>query len=154
MIGKKTKIICTIGPACTNADTLRGMIEAGMDVARFNFSHGTQQEQAEKIRLVQQTRDALGVPLYRPACIETTALGAAYLCGLAVGVYSSEDELRTSRQEDDCFRPAQDAAWRDAHLHGWRRAVRRALGHIEASRTASLRDCESPDAAGRSQTPP
>lgn len=63
MIGKKTKIICTIGPACTNADTLRGMIEAGMDVARFNFSHGTQQEQAEKIRLVQQTRDALGVPL-------------------------------------------------------------------------------------------
>ena len=63
MIGKKTKIICTIGPACANADTLRGMIEAGMDVARFNFSHGTQQEQAEKIRLVQQTRDALGVPL-------------------------------------------------------------------------------------------
>ena len=83
---------------------------------------------AQNQLLLQFQSDLLGVPLYRPACIETTALGAAYLCGLAVGVYSSEDELRTSRQEDDCFRPAQDAAWRDAHLHGWRRAVRRALG--------------------------
>ena len=63
MPGKKTKIICTIGPSCSDAETLRGMVEAGMNVARLNFSHGTQQEQAEKIRLVQSVRDELGVPL-------------------------------------------------------------------------------------------
>lgn len=60
---KKTKIICTIGPSCSDAETLRGMVKAGMNVARLNFSHGTQQEQAEKIRLVQSVRDELGVPL-------------------------------------------------------------------------------------------
>lgn len=63
MPGKKTKIICTIGPSCSDAETLRGMVEAGMNVARLNFSHGTQQEQAEKIRLVQSVRNELGVPL-------------------------------------------------------------------------------------------
>lgn len=60
---KKTKIICTIGPSCSDVETLRGMVKAGMNVARLNFSHGTQQEQAEKIRLVQSVRDELGVPL-------------------------------------------------------------------------------------------
>ena len=68
MPGKKTKIICTIGPSCSDAETLRGMVEAGMNVARLNFSHGTQQEQAEKIRLVQSVRDELGVA-------QNTALG-------------------------------------------------------------------------------
>lgn len=63
MTAKKTKIICTIGPACADAETLRAMVEAGMNVARLNFSHGTQQEQEEKIRLVQKVRAELGVPL-------------------------------------------------------------------------------------------
>ena len=41
---KKTKIVCTIGPASRDADTMREMLEAGMNVARLNFSHGTHEE--------------------------------------------------------------------------------------------------------------
>ena len=46
---KKTKIICTMGPACTDHDTLTKMVEAGMNVARFNFSHGSHEEHQRNI---------------------------------------------------------------------------------------------------------
>ena len=51
---KKTKIICTMGPACTDHDTLTKMVEAGMNVARFNFSHGSHEEHQRNIQLVKQ----------------------------------------------------------------------------------------------------
>ena len=60
---RKTKIICTIGPASENAETLKKMCQAGMNVARLNFSHGTHEEQQNKINLIKQVRDELGVPL-------------------------------------------------------------------------------------------
>ena len=50
---KKTKIICTMGPNTENEDTLREMIIAGMDVARFIFSHGTHEEQLTKFNLLK-----------------------------------------------------------------------------------------------------
>ena len=51
---KKTKIICTMGPACDNDETLRALILNGMNVARFNFSHGTHEEQKARFdRLVR-----------------------------------------------------------------------------------------------------
>lgn len=56
---KKTKIICTIGPACSNEETLTRMIEAGMNVARLNFSHGTHEEHREKIELIKKVRKKL-----------------------------------------------------------------------------------------------
>ncbi len=60
---RKTKIVCTIGPACADEKTLREMCLAGMNVARFNFSHGTHPEQLQKINLVKKVRDELGLPI-------------------------------------------------------------------------------------------
>lgn len=60
---KKTKIICTIGPASANEETLTKMCLAGMNVARMNFSHGTHEEQLYKIGLVKKVREKLNLPV-------------------------------------------------------------------------------------------
>lgn len=62
---KKTKIICTIGPASRDADTMREMLEAGMNVARLNFSHGTHEEHRKTIETFRRVRDEQD----RPAAI-------------------------------------------------------------------------------------
>ena len=59
---KKTKIVCTIGPASNDEETLREMLLAGMNVARFNFSHGTHEEHDASIRKFHRVRDELGIP--------------------------------------------------------------------------------------------
>ena len=60
---RKTKIICTIGPASENEQTLTAMCKAGMNVARLNFSHGTHEEHEKKIALVKSVRDKLDLPI-------------------------------------------------------------------------------------------
>lgn len=60
---RKTKIVCTIGPACSDEETLTGMCQAGMNVARLNFSHGTHEEHREKIDLIKRVREKLGLPI-------------------------------------------------------------------------------------------
>ena len=60
---RKTKIICTIGPACENEEILTQMALAGMNVARMNFSHGTHPEQKAKMDLVKKVREKLGLPI-------------------------------------------------------------------------------------------
>ena len=60
---RKTKIVCTIGPACSDEKTLRNMCLAGMNVARLNFSHGTHAEHRQKIDAIKTVRDSLGVPI-------------------------------------------------------------------------------------------
>jgi glycerol kinase len=77
--------------------------------------------------LLQFQADLLGIPLLRPACVETTAFGAAALAGLAVGVYESLDELREIRRIDREFCPTMSAAERTKLYDGWKDAVRRSL---------------------------
>ncbi len=60
---RKTKIICTIGPACETREKLAELMKAGMNMARFNFSHGTQAEQKRKLELVRTTAEELGLPI-------------------------------------------------------------------------------------------
>ena len=60
---RKTKIICTIGPASQNKETLTAMCKAGMNVARMNFSHGTYPEQQAKMDLVKEVRQELRLPI-------------------------------------------------------------------------------------------
>lgn len=60
---RKTKIICTIGPASENEETLTQMCLAGMNVARLNFSHGTHPEHEQKIELIKRVREKLGLPI-------------------------------------------------------------------------------------------
>ena len=60
---KKTKIVCTMGPQEENIDLLVKLIEAGMDVARFNFSHGTHEEQLQRMEAVRMARQIAGKPI-------------------------------------------------------------------------------------------
>ena len=60
---RKTKIVCTIGPACSDEETLRQMCLAGMNVARLNFSHGSHEDYIEKIKLIKKVRKELNLPI-------------------------------------------------------------------------------------------
>ncbi|MGF6210842.1 glycerol kinase GlpK [Comamonas sp. 4034] len=74
--------------------------------------------------LMQFQADLLGIPVVRPACVETTALGAAYLAGLSTGVYQSTDELSALWKAERRFVPTQDKARADALMARWEQAVR------------------------------
>ncbi|MBE6768258.1 MAG: pyruvate kinase [Ruminococcaceae bacterium] len=60
---RKTKIICTVGPACANEETLTRMVKAGMNVARFNFSHETHETHRRVMDMVKRVRDKLQMPV-------------------------------------------------------------------------------------------
>ena len=60
---RKTKIVCTIGPASESAEMIGGLCRAGMNVARLNFSHGTHEEHQRRIDTIKRVREELGVPL-------------------------------------------------------------------------------------------
>ena len=77
--------------------------------------------------LMQTQADVIGAPVLRPTCVESTAMGAAYLAGLAVGFWRDQAEIRKIWAVDRTFEPQLDARSRDARLHGWHRAVQRAF---------------------------
>ncbi|MBQ1802117.1 pyruvate kinase [Lachnobacterium bovis] len=63
MYYRKTKIVCTLGPAANDEETLRQLIEAGMNVARFNFSHGLHDEQKSRLERLKKVREEMGKPV-------------------------------------------------------------------------------------------
>jgi glycerol kinase len=75
---------------------------------------------------MQLQADLLGVPVQRPAVVETTALGAAYLAGLAVGYWEDPDELSAQWRAEAKFQPQMSDSERDGLYAGWQRAVERA----------------------------
>jgi glycerol kinase len=78
--------------------------------------------------LMQIQADLLGIPVVRPANIETTALGAAYLAGLATGVWRNQEDIRSHWHADRRFTPRLDVSERESRYATWKRAVERARG--------------------------
>jgi len=77
--------------------------------------------------LMQFQSDILGVPVDRPEVTETTALGAAYLAGLAVGFWKDRSEIAAKWNVDRTFKPAMEVELRESKYDGWKRAVERSL---------------------------
>jgi glycerol kinase len=103
-------------------DVLEAMeVDAGAALSTLRVDGGA----AANDFLVQFQADLLGVPVERPHTVETTALGAAYLAGLATGVWASTAEVEANWERERVFRPVMAAKERERLLAGWRRAVER-----------------------------
>jgi glycerol kinase len=87
--------------------------------------------------LMQFQADVIGLPVNRPAMVETTALGAAGLCGIATGVWDDADHFLGERPAPTVFEPRGDDAARSALLDGWRRAVSAALHWARSDEAAA-----------------
>lgn len=81
--------------------------------------------------LMQFQSDVLGIPVVRPQVLETTALGAALLAGLGVGLYTGTEQISAMWQQDLTFEPVMSADERETALRGWHRAVERSLKWTE-----------------------
>ena len=81
--------------------------------------------------LMQFQADILGVPVIRPVVAETTALGAAYAAGLAVGFWENLDDLRKNWQEDSRWEPKMEAGERDRQLRLWKKAVTKTFDWVD-----------------------
>jgi len=73
--------------------------------------------------LMQFQADITGAPVQRPACIETTAMGAAYLAGLGVGYWENKDEIEKNWRRERTFEPVMPNEHRQELLAGWKKAV-------------------------------
>lgn len=83
--------------------------------------------------LMQTQADIVNVPVIRPKCVETTAMGAAYLAGLAVGYWADRDEVRKNWASDCVFQPSIESTDRENRIKGWKKAVRYAYGWAKES---------------------
>ena len=78
--------------------------------------------------LMQFQSDIIGAPVHRPVCVETTAMGASYLAGLAVGFWAGKQDVIKNWAIDHEFKPDMSAETREAELKGWHQAVNATLG--------------------------
>ncbi|WOF21596.1 glycerol kinase GlpK [Microbacterium betulae] len=101
--------------------------DAGVDLAELKVDGGM----VANDTLMQFQADVLGVPVVRPVVAETTALGAAYAAGLAVGFWSNLDELAANWQEDERWEPTLEEAERDRQLRLWRKAVAKSMDWVD-----------------------
>ena len=105
-------------------DVLEAMqAESGLPLKTLKVDGGA----AANAMLLQFQADLLGVPVRRPVVSETTALGAAYLAGLAVGYWEGLNDVRTNWALDREFAPAMAQSDRDRLYAGWKKAVTRSL---------------------------
>ena len=77
--------------------------------------------------LMQTQADIIGAPVNRPECVETTAMGAAYLAGLAVGYWKSKEEVIKNWTVDEIFKPSISEERRAQKIKGWNKAVKYAF---------------------------
>lgn len=101
--------------------------DSGVDLAELKVDGGMTANDA----LMQFQADILGVPVVRPVVAETTALGAAYAAGLAVGFWDNLDDLRANWQEDKRWEPNMDDAERERELRLWKKAVTKSMDWID-----------------------
>lgn len=115
------------GIAFQVADLARAMeADMGRPVASLRVDGGASQNEL----LMRFQADILGTIVDRPSCVETTALGAAYLAGLGVGLFSSLDEIAKAHRIDWTYKPTMSLDARRAHMVRWERAVSRARSEL------------------------
>jgi glycerol kinase len=83
--------------------------------------------------LMQFQADMINVPVIKPVVKETTALGAAFAAGLAVGVWKDKNEIKSLWAEEERFVPSMDNKVRDKNLAGWKKAVQKSMGWVDQS---------------------
>ncbi len=106
-------------------DVLRAMeADCGFSIRSLRVDGGMVVNQT----LMQFQADMIDAPVVRPACVETTALGAAYAAGLAVGYWNGLDDLRSNWAIAESWTPTMDAGRRGAMASAWAKAVERSLG--------------------------
>ncbi|MEN3940484.1 glycerol kinase GlpK [Prosthecobacter sp. SYSU 5D2] len=133
-------LMCGITRGTTKAHIARAALE-GIAFQVTDILHAMQADAGVKLRelrvdggasnnnlMMQFQADLLGVPVVRPVVTETTALGAAYLAGLAVGYWKNQAEIATQWKTERRFEPAMKAAQRKGLMAGWNRALERTKG--------------------------
>ena len=106
-------------------DILEAMqADAGVKLAALKVDGGA----CKNDFLMQFQADIIDAPVHRPQCVETTAMGAAYLAGLAVGYWSSKEDVIKNWAIDKTFEPKIEAAEREKRIKGWNKAVKYAYG--------------------------
>ena len=116
-------------------DILRAMqADSGIRLAALNVDGGASANNL----LMQMQADISGAPVQRPTCVETTALGAAYLAGLAAGFWASKEDVLRNRAIDRVFHPGISAQAREEKQRGWARAVRCSFGWAKEAEAAPL----------------
>ncbi|CAH0265305.1 Glycerol kinase [Microbacterium sp. Bi128] len=101
--------------------------DSGVDLTELKVDGGM----TANDELMQFQADILGVPVVRPVVAETTALGAAYAAGLAVGFWDNLDDLRANWQEDKRWEPDMDPTERDRELRLWKKAVTKSMDWVD-----------------------
>ena len=125
-VNKYHIIRATLDSLCyqTN-DVLRAMeADSGIRLAALKVDGGA----CANNYLMQTQADVINAPVQRPRCVETTAMGAAYLAGLAVGYWASKEDVVKNWAIDRTFAPNIGAEEREKRIHGWNKALRCAYG--------------------------
>ncbi len=98
--------------------------DSGIELAALKVDGGASANNT----LMQIQSDIIDAPVQRPQCVETTAMGAAYLAGLAVGYWTSKEDVIKNWAIDKVFEPKISPEAREAKVSGWNRAVKYSFG--------------------------